>query len=233
MIKSLHKQRAIFPQSALFAGITGEEQADILAMGRRQIFNAGEVLFYQGDPALCCYFLLKNRVKLSLLHEEGKEAIVRYINPGEITAAVAVFREKSYPATAVAVGSVEAIGWDRKTMLQLMRTWPALAINLLAVVVERLDDIQARYLQLCAEQVDQRIARAVLRIMQQSGRKTDQGVVIDFKISRQELADYTGTTLYTVSRVLSAWEKKGWVASGRERIVVTDAHALVGFAEKI
>jgi CRP-like cAMP-binding protein len=220
-------------QSGLFAGMSGDEQATLLARGRRRTLDAGEVLFSQGDPALYCYYVVENRLKLSLVHEEGKEAIVRFINPGEITAAAAVFRGKTYPATAVAVGTVAVVAWDRSTMLEMMRICPGLAINLLQVVVDRLDEIQNRYLQLSAEQVDQRIARAVLRIMQQSGRKTDDGIEIDFKISRQELADYTGTTLYTVSRVLSAWEKKGWVALGRERIAVTDPHALVGYAEKI
>ncbi len=230
-MNNAHYNPDTFSQSVLFTGITGKEQADILAMGRRHVFNPGETLFHQGDPALFCYFVLKNRLKLSMLHEEGKEALLRYINPGEITAAVAVFREKNYPATAVAVGPAETVDWDRNAMLQAMRAYPTLSINFLQVVINRLDDIQSRYLQLCAEQVDQRIARAVLRIMKQSGRKTDDGVVIDFKISRQELADYTGTTLYTVSRVFSAWKKKGWVVSGRERIVVTDPHALVAFAE--
>ena len=78
----------------------------------------------------------------------------------------------------------------------------------------------------------QRVTRALLRIMKQSGRKTNDGILIDFRISRQELADYTGTTLYTVSRILSSWEKSGWIKSGRERITVLAPHALVMFTEK-
>jgi CRP-like cAMP-binding protein len=67
--------------------------------------------------------------------------------------------------------------------------------------------------------------------MKQSGRKTDEGILIDFRLSRQDLADYTGTTLYTVSRTLSSWAKKGWVRSGRDRILITDPHALVTLVE--
>jgi len=68
--------------------------------------------------------------------------------------------------------------------------------------------------------------------MNQSGKRSGEEIVIDFPISRQELADYTGTTLYTVSRTLSAWEKKGWVKSKREQIIIADPHALVLFSEK-
>jgi len=80
--------------------------------------------------------------------------------------------------------------------------------------------------------VEQRIARSLLRIMKQSGRRSGDEIIIDFPISRQELADYTGTTLYTVSRTLSAWEKKGWVKSKKARIIIADPHALVLFSEK-
>ena len=67
--------------------------------------------------------------------------------------------------------------------------------------------------------------------MKQSGRKTEEGILIDFRLSRQNPADYTGTTLYTVSRTLSSWERKGWVGSGRERIIIVDPHALATYAE--
>jgi CRP-like cAMP-binding protein len=177
------------------------------------------------------YLVLNGLLKLSKLHEDGKEAIVRYISPGGITAAASVFNEKDYPVTAQAVGPTEVVGWDRKTMRKFMTAYPQIAINFLGTVVERLNDMQSRYLELQAERVEQRIARSLLRIMKQSGRKTEEGILIDFRLSRQDLADYTGTTLYTVSRTLGGWEKKGWVKSGRERIVVTDPHALVSFAE--
>lgn len=220
-----------FSRSDLFAGIDDAHQSAIVARGDRRLYEPGAALFGEGDPAARSFLVTKGRFKLSKLHEDGKEAIVRYVNPGEITAAVAVFKGKQYPATARAVDSSEAVGWNRTTMLDLMTAHPRLAINVLGMVVERLDDIQSRYLELQAERVEQRVARSLLRIMKQSGRVTDEGILIDFRLSRQDLADYTGTTLYTVSRILSGWEKKGWVRSGRERITVTDPHALVAFSE--
>lgn len=221
----------IFSRSDLFVGIEEDKLSDIYRFGNRHTFESGATLFHEGDPAVTSYLVLSGRLKLSKLHEDGKEAIVRYINPGELAAAVSVFKGKLYPVTAQAVGPCEAIGWDRKTILELMAAHPRIAINLLRMVVERLDDIQSRYLELQTERVEQRIARALLRIMNQSGRKTDKGILIDFRLSRQDLADYTGTTLYTVSRTLSIWEKKGWIQSGRELVIVTDSHALVTLTE--
>ena len=83
-------------QSVLFDGIEKEKLADIFSFGHRRIYESGVTLFREGDPALQSLLVLKGRLKLSKLHEDGKEAIVRYINPGEITAAAAVTKEKNY-----------------------------------------------------------------------------------------------------------------------------------------
>ncbi|MFO7599928.1 MAG: Crp/Fnr family transcriptional regulator [Candidatus Desulfacyla sp.] len=230
-MNNLFNDSDTYLRSDLFDGIPKKEQIDILGSGHRGSMLSGATLFREGEPAFRCYVVQKGRLKLTKLHEEGKEVIVRYINPGEITAAVAVFGGKRYPVTARGVSATEVVGWNRETILRLMSEHPPLAINLLHAAVERLDDMQGRYLELYAERVERRIGHAVLRIMRQSGRRIDTGILIDFRLSRQDLADYTGTTLYTVSRTLRNWENKGWIASGRERVVVTDAHALVTFVE--
>jgi CRP-like cAMP-binding protein len=82
------------------------------------------------------------------------------------------------------------------------------------------------------EQVERRIAHTLLRLVKQAGRKTAQGIEIDFPISRQDIAEMTGTTLHTVSRTLSAWETQGLVEGGRQRIVVCDPHRLFMLAEQ-
>ena len=92
-------------------------------------------------------------------------------------------------------------------------------------------DTQARVMEMSSEQVEQRIANTLLRLAKQAGRKTDEGIEIDFPISRQEIAEMTGTTLHTVSRTLSSWENQGLVRSGRQKVIVTDPHGLLLVAE--
>jgi CRP-like cAMP-binding protein len=82
------------------------------------------------------------------------------------------------------------------------------------------------------QQVERRVAHALLRLAKQAGRKVDDGIEIDFPISRQDIAEMTGTTLHTVSRTLSAWEQQGLIESGRQRIVLRDPHRLFGLAEE-
>ena len=82
------------------------------------------------------------------------------------------------------------------------------------------------------QQVERRVAHALLRLARQAGRKVEQGVEIDFPISRQDIAEMTGTTLHTVSRTLSAWESQGLIESGRQRVVLRDPHRLFTLAEQ-
>jgi CRP-like cAMP-binding protein len=90
-----------------------------------------------------------------------------------------------------------------------------------------------RYQELVTERVEQRLARALLRLARQAGQRSEQGVLIGFPLSRENLADMTGTTLYTVSRILSSWEHQGLVEAGRERVLIRRPHALVAIAEDL
>lgn len=216
-----------------FHGLSEKQGDEIIRRGATRDLKAQTVLFREGDPARQSYLVLKGRLKLGKVHELGKEVLIRYIGPGELAAMITVLEGRDYPVTAETVGETRVVGWDRRTMLQIMADYPQLSINMIRNSMDRLEDLQSRYLELHAEQVEKRIARSLLRIMKQSGRRSGDEIIIDFPISRQELADYTGTTLYTVSRTLSAWEKKGWVKSKKTRIIIVDPHALVLFSEKV
>ena len=218
-------------KSDVFKGLSADQYKAAIGGGFQKRLQPQHILFHQGDPATHCYLVNRSQLKLTKLNEQGKEVIIRYVGVGELTAAVAVIKDGFYPVTAESIQETDVIGWDKPTMMAMMHRYPTIAINLLGIILERIDDMQQRYLEICTEHVDQRIARSLLRIMRRAGVKTSEGISIDIPLSRQNIADYAGTTLYTVSRTLSVWEKQGWIHSGREKIVVTDPHALVQFAE--
>ena len=95
----------------------------------------------------------------------------------------------------------------------------------------RVKEFNERVVEMATLQVEQRIAHMVLRLVNQAGRKSADGIEIAMPVTRQDLSEMTGSTLHTVSRLLSAWEKKGWVKSGRRRIIVREPHQLVLLSE--
>lgn len=193
----------------------------------------GTPLFHQGDPARHLYLVLSGRVKLTQVGADGQEVIVRHIGPGEILGGIALVEGASYPVTGEVLESGRLLTWPREVLLELARDHPDLALLTTGIIAGRMHEIQERFRELATQRVAQRIARALLRLVRQAGRRTDEGVEIDLPLSRQDLAELTGTTLYTVSRTLSAWEGEGIVAVGRERVVVVRPHRLVQIAEDL
>jgi CRP-like cAMP-binding protein len=124
-----------------------------------------------------------------------------------------------------------ALAWPSQLWPTFATSFPNFSANTYKAVGARLQDAHARVIEMSTEQVEQRVAHALLKLIKQSGKKTEEGILIDFPISRQDVAEMTGTTLHTVSRLLSAWEDQGLVKSGRQRVVVIEPHRLLVIAE--
>ena len=217
----------------LFAGIDRATCRAALALATPARVPAGAFLFQQGDPACHFYVLARGRVKMLQLTPDGHQIVLRLLVPGEMIGSVASGERAVYPAAAQALDEVVALRWDRRALIALMDRHPVLSRNILTVMAGRMRDIQDRYRELATEQVEQRVARAILRLVRHNGRKTPGGVLIDAPLSRQDLAELSGTTLYTVSRLLTRWEQQGLVEVGRKRLLVTQPHGLVAVAEHL
>jgi CRP-like cAMP-binding protein len=190
-------------------------------------------VFEQGGDVHSFFLLLHGHVRASKTTPAGQQIVVRYVTPGEIFGVAPAIGLKTYPATATAVDDSVVLVWPSAAWPRLVAQHPALATNTLQTVGSRLQETHARVMEMSTQQVERRIAHALLRLAKQAGRKVGKGVEIDFPISRQDVAEMTGTTLHTVSRTLSAWESQGLVESGRQRIVLRDPHRLFGLAEDV
>lgn len=217
----------------LFKGLPDDALSRIVALARTAEMAAGACFFNEGEPADAFFVLTGGRVKLTQLTPEGHQVVLRIIGPGDAFGGVGAFGEPVYPISAEAIEGSVALRWTSPAMRRLLEREPAVALNALRFVSGRLHDLQRRYRQVMTERVERRIARALVRLAHEAGRRGDEGMEIAFPISRQDVAEMTGTTLYTVSRLLSAWEQQGLIRGGRQRIVVTKPHALVAIADDL
>ena len=216
----------------LFAGFTNEELEEILREARSSRHAKNTAIFAQGEDAHSFFLLLHGHVRAAKTTPTGEQIVVRYVAPGETFGLAMAIGLTQYPATATAVDDSIVLAWPTGTWPRLVQKFPALATNTLQTVGSRLQESHTRMLEMSTQQVEQRVAHALLRLAKQSGRKLDHGVEIDFPISRQDIAQMTGTTLHTVSRILSGWESQGLVESGRQRIVLREPHKIFVLAEQ-
>ena len=170
---------------------------------------------------------------MSQIGPEGHQVLVRFVNPGEDFGAIAALSGMTYPLSAQAVEDCTAVTWDEITLKRILTTYPTITLNVLHLVTAYFKQLQERYRELATERVERRVARALLRLVQQAGRPVDSGVLIDLSLSRQDLAEMTGTTLYTVSRILSGWEREGLVDIGRGRVMIRNLPGLEAIAEDL
>lgn len=217
----------------LFKGLDDRALNDALRLASHRSYTAEAFIFHQGDPAEYLYLLSAGEVKLSQLTPDGQQVILRYAVPGEAFAVIAVLSDATYPVTAQAVQTSQVIFWDKESINRLMLRYPAIAVNAIGIMARRVREFQDRMRELATERVERRIARALLRLARQTGKKTPEGVLIDIPLSRQDLAEMTGTTLFTVSRTLRQWEERGLVKSGREQVLIRYPHGLVVIAEDL
>ena len=217
----------------LFRNLSELAQKDVLQAGwRAQVVNDG-YFYHQGDPATAFYIILDGRAKMTKVTADGHQVLARFLEPGECCGIVAAQEGAEYPFSVQAVGACSAVAWDSETLRELLQRYPCIALNALQVVTEQCQGWQRRYEEMVTECVERRVARAVVRLARQTGKRVKSGILIDIPLSREDLAEMTGTTLYTVSRILSRWESEGLVELGRERVVIRDRHGLVAIAEAL
>jgi len=225
--------RNLLNEFALFATMSADDLDDILSSTTSRLLGRNEVVFKQGDTAHSFYILLHGRLKVSQVTADGQQIIVRIINPGDLFGIAKALNRDSYPGTAKTVSESLILCWPTILWNQLMQEYPALSANAMQTVGARLQEAHTRIREMATENVEQRVAHTVLRLVRQSGKRVEQGVNIDFPITRKDIAEMSGTTLHTVSRILSAWESAELVQGGRKKLLVRQPHRLLLLADGI
>lgn len=217
----------------LFASVPAEAREAALKRAVSRKLDRKQVLFHEGEPAAAMFLVESGRLKLTQLAADGQEMLVRFVGPGEICAGVAALEGSNYPVTARAVEPVRVLVWPREAMRELCDRWPQLQTNIMRAIAGHLQQSMTQAREIATERVSSRVARSLLRLARQSGREVEAGLLVDHALSRQDLAEMTGTTLYTVSRLLSGWQEDGIVEVGRERVLIRSLPRLTEVAEGI
>lgn len=210
----------------LFTGLSESELRELIAAAGSRQLKPREVLGHQGEPADLFALVQIGHLKLAQVNAAGAESLVRFIGPGDCYGAVALFAGRTYPVSAVAVEPSRVLTWSRSTISGFAERLPRLKSNIFEEVTRRMSELLNVAQELATERVPQRLARALLRLGAHGGDQTAEGLHIVHPVTRQELADLTGTTLFTVSRLMSQWESGGLLRTGRGDVTIVDPEGL-------
>ena len=226
--------REIIRLSNLFQNVKPEVFEQVMDSGVLRSVEEGGFYFLQDDPATHAFVLVAGRVKMVQLTPNGQQITLRIMTPGQTYGGIAMLNPKAgYPATAQAVENSTAMAWDTAQLRKLAEKDASLSLNTMQLMHGYITELQERQKALVTQRVEQRIARILLKLAAQSGKKVDDGVLIDMPLTRQDVAEMSGTTLFTVSRTLNEWERSGLLSIGRERVVIRDPHGLVRISDDL
>ena len=216
----------------LFHGLQGQVVERLARTAKHRNATRRECFFNEGQEAKDLFVLMSGRVKISQHTADGGQFVMSLVAANEPFGVLCASGGRRYSTTAEAIEGSLAVVWPRVAIRQLFEHESQFALNALDIVSARLQELDLHFRQVVMERVDRRVARVLLRLVREAGRRIDGGgVEIDFAVSRQDIAEMTGTTMFTVSRLLVAWGRRGIVRVGRQRIVVVEAGTLATIAD--
>ena len=218
------ERTTLLTQSELFTGLSPSEIALIAGRSRPRTFARNELLFMQGQPFRQLVLVASGCVKLTRLSPNGSEVILEMRGPNDAIDLPAGTEISEHACTARAVAVSSTLMWDWSTLERLTNTMPQLNRNICCILTRQLHRLQERYHEMSSETVGRRLACTLIRLAKQFGTRSASGVRV--AISRQELAQMTGTTLFTVSRMISRWGELGLILPCREAVLLLDVDGL-------
>lgn len=209
-----------------FKNLSGEELRELSAYLQRETFKKRKVIFSEGESPDWFFIVMRGKVKVTKLSHEGKEIILELISPGDIFGGVAVLRGFPYPANAIAMEDTTVIKISRRSLMRLIDRFPNLMFCIAMNLGDRMKSSYDSLKNIALERVEARIAALLLKLADKVGVKSPEGLVIDMRLTKQDVADMVGTTVETSIRTFSKMKKQKFLTESGGRIVIKNREGL-------
>ncbi len=207
----------------IFNHLTMDEMNEIVQTTHSASHVKGQTIYSAGEPSDGLYIVHKGRVKIYRLAENGKEQLVRILNPGEFTGELSLFNEETHDAYAEAMEPVELCVMNRETFQQFLVKYPAISLKVLKEFSTRLAQTEKQAASIALEPTETRVALYLAELVEEMNHDE-----IDLPMSRKDLASHLGTTPETISRRLTEFEDAGWIRQlTQKKIKVLDLDSLL------
>jgi CRP-like cAMP-binding protein len=223
---------ALLRVTPVFQQLAPEDRRRVAEGSTVRKYVKGDVLFEQESTADAFYTIATGRVKIYKMLASGKEMILEVFGRGDPLGALATYTGRPFPASAVALEDTTCVLIPRTTFFKLLEDHPSLVRGLLMGMTVRLVELTNRLAELSGARIEPRLGRLLLKLGREMGKQDRGGLYIPLVLSRQELADMTGTTIETAIRIMSRWSKEDVVRTDKDGFVILDAPALENIAEE-
>lgn len=214
----------------MFSSLPDDDLKELGSYLSSASFKKRETIFSEGEPPEWFYFAASGKVKITKLSQDGKEIILEVISPTDIFGGVAVLKNFPYPANAVAMEDTEALRISRRNLMRLVDRFPNLMYLIAMQLGDRMKSSYESLKNIALERVEARIAALLLKLAGKVGAETKEGLLIDMRLTKQDVADMVGTTVETSIRTFSKFKKQGLVADADGKFVIKDKKGLASLS---
>ncbi len=216
---------------AIFDGLTEAQLLKIEELAVESEFGKGEYLFRQDEPAEWLYVLLRGRVKLVRHAPTGAATIIEIYSTGDELTAASLVEGKPYAASAKTLTDGIVLRLSAHHFHKILAEWPVVAGNIMREMGQRYRELMENLSSLAVYKVEGRLCKVIANLARRYGIFGDcRGVILDLALTRQDLADITGTTLETTIRTLNRLKGDGLISWEGKRFFIPDVRALEGVA---
>ncbi|MBU6430266.1 MAG: Crp/Fnr family transcriptional regulator, partial [Cyanobacteria bacterium REEB65] len=184
-------------QTALFVDLDDNELGAVGDLCRQRTVPKGSIVFYEEDPGTSCYMLCEGRIKIVVNSQDGREHILGILKPGDLFGEMSLLDGQPRSATAIAVEEAKVLVLQRDEFTNLVKANPSIALKLLVVLTRRLRQTDRHVESLAFLSAPGRVARLLLDLGKELGQSTPAGVSFETSMTRQEMANLTGTSRET------------------------------------
>jgi CRP-like cAMP-binding protein len=220
----LERVRALKPR--FFEGLTSSEVASIVAPATKRRFLARSVMTHEGDPADHLFLMIQGRARGFCMTPQGEKVSVFWFPPGEVFGGAAFLSKPvEYLVSTEAVNNSTALVWDRATVRSLSDQFPRLVENALLIAYDYFVMYRSLHISATCQTARQRLAQVLGNLATGLGQQVAEGIELD--IRNEELANEANITIFTTSRLLNEWQRKGILTKSRGKVVVRSPEALI------
>lgn len=226
MATSVEEIEAVLRVTPVFQKLTADDRRKVAEVASVRQYAKGRIIFEQDAPSDAFYTIASGRVKIFRMLPAGKDLILEVFGRGDPLGALAAYDGRPFPASAAALEDTTCVVIPRTEFFRLLEEHPSLVRGLMQGLTLRLVELTNRLAELSGSRIEPRFARLFLKLAGEMGRAERGGTFVPLALSRQELADMTGTTIETGIRIMSRWGKQGIVRTDKDGFVILDRLAL-------
>lgn len=225
-------RRQLLLSVSIFSSLSEKEIDRLLAVTTTKRLEPKETLFRRGDPGNQLYGILSGSLKVMTTAMDGRDVLFGLMGPGEVLGEIALLDSEERSATVVAVEATELLTLHRRDLLPFLESHPRATIGLATVLAARVRRLSERTEDRQTLPLPERMAKRLLALADELGRRPIVGGPVEVRLSQQDLADMVGTTRESVNKQLRRWQQEGLIGLGRGRVILEQPDAIAAVAER-